>query len=703
MGSLGLLPAMISWCMDTFSIKQESTDSAYTSLFRKTSVVSVLAGLLAQVDRAAIIPFIMPIFRLVQRIESEDGKEWDSANMRRLGMKIYRWVAILSLTRGGEAKSEDNIVEDIIERLLNSLGDRDTAVRLGASKSLAVISRKLPPDMAGEVLEAVMGIYEEDIFYSPSYGPNRKKMLTAVNAEKWHGATLTLATFLRERAVRSTDVLERVIHCIITSLSFEQRRTTFAAGGNVRDAACYAAWSLSRSYTTDELKAVGNFDQRGFIQQVLATELIVAGALDPLGNIRRAASAALQELVGRHPGMVEEGIKVVQVVDYNAVALRRRSVVKVAAEAAELGNGYWHEIVSGMIEGWRGIGSGDVEGRKLSGDGLGELIYIALPGDDKCSGNKMAERVVETVSSLLRRIQTDGKSDIEIYHGATWALASTILTVPPDVFTPIKSSLLLSPFEKLTGNEFLNTLLRPELTSESTSRLVFALCLLNPLPIPAFRLYVAILEASLDRNEDIVLQQAVPAAKRLIALSSLPNRENLITSWNRRASSNRKKRGYILALGEVLPFLSSSTDLRKATVSSLLKAAASEEVECRVAGITAISSGILSEGDPMEDAIQAIVDSLDDYEVDSRGDVGSWVRLEGIKAVLNHWECLGNEDAQWQILERIVRLCGERLDRVRVRACEALVRICESEKWKDLVEYINMYSFIPSKPSPIPR
>jgi len=701
MGSLGLLPAMISWCMDTFSIKQESTDSAYTSLFRKTSVVSVLAGLLAQADRTAIIPFIMPIFRLVQRIESEDGKEWDSANMRRLGTKIYRWVAILSLTREGEAKSEDNVVEDIIERLLNSLGDRDTAVRLGASKSLAVISRKLPPDMAGEVLEAVMGIYEEDIFYSPSYGPNRKKMLTAVNAEKWHGATLTLATFLRERAVRSTDVLERVIHCIITSLSFEQRRTTFAAGGNVRDAACYAAWSLSRSYTTDELKAVGNFDQRGFIQQVLATELIVAGALDPLGNIRRAASAALQELVGRHPGMVEEGIKVVQVVDYNAVALRRRSVVKVAAEAAKLGSGYWHGIVSGMIEGWRGIGSGDVEGRKLSGDGLGELIYIALPGDDKCPGNRMAERVVETVSSLLRRIQTDGKSDIEIYHGATWALASTILTVPPDVLAPIKSSLLLPPFEKLTGSEFLNTLLRPELTSESTSRLVFALCLLNPLPIPAIRLYIAILEASLDRNEDIVLQQAVPAAKRLIALSSLPNRENLITSWNRRASSNRKKRGYILALGEVLPFLSSPTDLRKATVSSLLRAAASEEVEYRVAGITAIASGILSEGDPTEDATQAIVDSLDDYEVDSRGDVGSWVRSEGIKAVLEHWERLGNEDAQWQILERIVRLSAERLDRVRVRACEALVRISESEKWKDLVEYINMYSFIPSNPSPI--
>ncbi|KAG0634559.1 armadillo-type protein [Tuber brumale] len=690
MGLLGLLPAMISWCMDTFSIKQESTDSAYTSLFRKASVLSVLAGLLAQADRTASTPFIIPIYRLVQKIELEDGKEWDSANMRRLGTKIYRWVAILSLTREGEEKNEDNVVEDIIGRLLNSLGDRDTAVRLGASKSLAVISRKLPPDMAGEVLEAVMGIYEEDIFYSPPYGPNRKKMLTAVNAEKWHGATLTLATFLRERAVRSTDVLERVVHCIIASLSFEQRRTTFAAGGNVRDAACYAAWSLSRSYTTDELKAVGNFDQRGFVQQVLAVELIVAGALDPLGNIRRAASAALQELVGRHPGMVEEGINVVQVVDYNAVALRRRSVVKVAAEAAGLGSGYWHGIVSGIVEGWRGIGSGDISGRKLSGNGLGELIYIALPGDDECPGDKMAERVVETVSSLLRRIQTDGKSDVEIYHGATWALASAILNVPPDVFTPIKSALLLPPFEKLTGNEFLNTLLRPELASESTSRLVSALCLLDPLPIPVIRVYIAIVEASLDRNEDIVLQQAVPAARRLIALLSLPNRDNLISSWNRRASSNRKKRGYILALGEVLPFLPMSTDLRKATVSSLLKAAASEEVERRVAGITAISRGVLSGEDSTEDVIQAIVNSLDDYEVDSRGDVGSWVRSEGVKAVLEHWERLGHEDAQWQVLERIVRLCAERLDRVRVRACEALVRISESEKWKDLAEYINI-------------
>ena len=44
MGLLRLLPAMVSWCMDTFSIKQESTDSAYTSLFRKAIRSGWLTG-----------------------------------------------------------------------------------------------------------------------------------------------------------------------------------------------------------------------------------------------------------------------------------------------------------------------------------------------------------------------------------------------------------------------------------------------------------------------------------------------------------------------------------------------------------------------------------------------------------------------------------------------------------------------------------
>lgn len=647
----------------------------------------------------------------MKKLEAADGDEWNSANVRRLGMKIYRWVAILSLIPAGdeEEESEGNLVEDIIERLLSCLGDKDTAVRFGASKSLAVISRKLPPDLAGEVLDAVMGIYEEDVFYYPARGENRQKILSAVTAEKWHGATLTLATFLRQRAVRSTDVLERVVHNIIDSLRFEQRRATFALGGNVRDAACYAAWSLARSYSTDELLAVGNIDGHGNVQQLLATELAVAGCLDPLGNIRRAASAAMQELIGRHPNMIVEGIKVVQIVDYNAVALRRRSVITVAGEVARLAEGYWKAIADGIIEGWRGVGSSDLDGRKLSGQGLGEIMVILPPTDNEEARNGRARKVV---NSLIHRIRTEGKSDVEIWHGGAWALSevlnrfSTLPTTSLSLFTSAETSLLLSNvFEKLGGKEFLNPILRPELTSESASRLVSALSSSSSLrvqqgeiPIKTLRLWTAIIEASLDRNDDLVLEQAVPATKSLFHILSAENRQRIIESWCRRASSGRK-RGYVLALGEVLGFVYNTDAALKTTIIKTLISAADRlgEVELRVAGVRALGSGVITREGLQDDAVvKVVLKALDDYEVDSRGDVGSWARAEGIRVVYENWGGEGlkgdvNGDVEWEVVKRIVRLSVERLDRVRTRACEALLKIAMFWEESELEVFIDRY------------
>lgn len=718
MRALGLLSAVVVWCLHLFTpgAAQSASTTSASTLFLKTAVLRALAGILAQGDRDVVAPLAPDIFALAVSLEAGDGDEWNSANVRRLGMKIYRWVGILSLApEGASSENSENssTAEDIIERLLSSLGDKDTAVRFGASKSLAVISRRLPPDLAGDVLDAVMGIYDEDVFHHGD-----RKMLSAVTPEKWHGATLTLATFLRQRAVRSTHVLERVVHCIVDSLRFEQRRATFALGGNVRDAACYAAWSLARSYSTAELLAVGDIDGHGNAQQLLATELAVAGCLDPLGNIRRAASAAMQELIGRHPNTIVEGIRVVQVVDYNAVALRRRSVITVAGEVARLAEGYWTAITEGVVEGWRGVGSSDLDGRKLSALGLGQVVRLELPDDTEDVRNR---RVRKVVGALIHRIRTEGKSDVEIWHGGTWALSEVLdgLSALPSVsplLTPAETTPLLeSVFEKLGGKEFLNSILRPELTSESASRLVSALSSSSPLliqqggiPIKTLRLWTAIVEASLGRNDDTAFEQAVPAAKSFFRILSEKNRHRIIESWCRRAASGRK-RGYVLALGAVLDFVYTDEALKTTILNTLVSAAERlGEVEMRVAGIRALGSGVIVKEGLRDPAVARVVlKALDDYEVDSRGDVGSWARAEGIKVIFDNWGGEGlrgnvNGDVEWEVVNRIARLSVERLDRVRTRACEALLKISASWEEKELEVFIDRYippsTFPPSLP-----
>ncbi|KAF8472109.1 hypothetical protein BDZ91DRAFT_677505, partial [Kalaharituber pfeilii] len=414
--ALGVLDAVVEWCLKCCSETRTGEDidllgydaSSANELFLRTGALKVLAGLLTTAESRWIRGYIGTIWQLVSGMEDKSAGqgdeatgEWVSAGIRKVATKIYRWIGIILLSSPSDEESDSGIIEDVVGRLLNLLGDRDTNVRFAASKSLGVLTARLSPEMASEVVNAVVGGYEEDVLYEAECGeqvylhcqnilrmfgeenpfqPLKRQLLVSVSPEKWHGLTWTLATFLRQRAIHpktmaeetETPLFEVIIRRIITALTFEQRRATFSMGSNVRDAACYAAWALARSYHTEELLGVpipkeyksypDPTHPTGNIIQLLATHLMAVACVDPLGNIRRAASAALQELIGRHPDVVHEGIPVVQTVDYAGVSVRRRAATEIARAAAELGPGYWFGLARwGLIDGWRGIGGQDVE------------------------------------------------------------------------------------------------------------------------------------------------------------------------------------------------------------------------------------------------------------------------------------------------------------------------------------------------------
>lgn len=81
---------------------------------------------------------------------------------------------------------------------------------------------------------------------------------------------------------------------------------------------------------------------------------------------------------------------------------------------------------------------------------------------------------------------------------------------------------------------------------------------------------------------------------------------------------------------------------------------------------------------------EALIACLDDYTIDSRGDVGSWIRLEAIDAVLmalrkgillRHPPEVSPTEAD--MLSRIGRLAAEKLDKVRSRAWSCLAAALE--------------------------
>jgi hypothetical protein len=75
------------------------------------------------------------------------------------------------------------------------------------------------------------------------------------------------------------------------ALYFDLRKGAHSIGSNVRDAAAYALWALAR---TQEPSALVVHSEN------LARRLVTAALYDREIHIRRAASAAFQEHVGRN-------------------------------------------------------------------------------------------------------------------------------------------------------------------------------------------------------------------------------------------------------------------------------------------------------------------------------------------------------------------------------------------------------------------
>ena len=116
--------------------------------------------------------------------------------------------------------------------------------------------------------------------------------------------------------------------------------------------------------------------------QYIAVELLKSSSLDPAGNVRRGSSAALQELVGRHPNSVLYPVDLVQNVSYMAVGLPSKAM-NAGVKAALLCPIYWHSMFDGLI-GWRGIQSPESAVRELAAEMIGQLGLLknVPPGFD---------------------------------------------------------------------------------------------------------------------------------------------------------------------------------------------------------------------------------------------------------------------------------------------------------------------------------
>ena len=732
MQSLGLHESLVRWALSSLDGPQSSTASSPT--YQSIGALSFLAQTVKTANAEAIAPFLLLIFKRVQSIASGNhpcGKiVMVSAVSRKAVIKVYCAICVVALRMTAipaEAKVEiiDYVLEDAMDHFLTSLADNDTPVRYAASKAISVVSEKLDPSMATDVSDAIIGGLEENMLWEEGFlefdientmlGVRAKSKLHsfgAVNALKWHGLILALSHLLFRRSPPNSQ-LPSVLNALILALGFEQRSSSgHSVGANVRDAACFGIWALARKYTTKELLDVPLSSVRvakskrgmGSILQILAIELVVASTADPSGNIRRGASASLQELVGRHPDTIPEGIDLVQTIDYQAVALRSKAIGQIAADTAKLSGYYWQALMAGSLT-WRALDATDAQSRRLAAESFGPLASV-----EGISGVKKGAEFL--CAALANSFDASNK---ERRHGFMLGAVAIMRqfqeknreTDDPDISSAVfRFWELLAPEVLITEKDLTFTTLRPEITAEALCLFMAALAsvtstqaIKKQLPRPEIlENSLHLLDLSLARHEEIVIRCASKAAKSLFCLVSEDIQRSLLGRWLSITSTRRSSsvgHGHLAALGSIYPTLAGHSQERDRILDILLGTISpSVEIETRIVAVQSLNRGILPCGGKQERIdnlertnpyhgtlgtsrymVRALKLCLEDYTTDQRGDIGSLLRLEAIAAVHTIGQ-IGSLQDPSQFVDLAAALCtlaAEKLDKVRFKAYECLL------------------------------
>lgn len=752
MQELGILNALIHWALST--LKPSKDDDPAQSPYYYIGTLSFLAGILGSAaDTSIMDSYLSTIFEAVQAIGGQENPAFGvingSALARKMLIKVTRSVVTLILRKLQQTDQDTETVEASIGYLLERVADNDTPVRLAASKALSIITLKLEPDMASQVIEAVLESLNRNVLWSkdksnPSAPPTRN--LAAVDPLEWHGLMLTLSHLLYRRSPPPEN-LSDIIHALLMGLSFEKRSPSgVSIGTNVRDASCFGIWALARRYSTAELLQVQTqsvlvargHDSAASILQVIATELVVTASLDPAGNIRRGASAALQELIGRHPDTVEQGIAVVQIVDYHAVALRSRAIHEVALQATRLSPHYGRSLLEATL-GWRGIGDMDAGARRVAATSFGSLTAEFIGAET--SGT--LKRFNDSVEQLMPRLKALQVRQVEERHGLLLSLAAVFDLLPSLLkekqtgsSDKVPVAELVASLEEILLDAKTTKYRKPELIAEAAGALVVA-------AIPALLLVAAkddipdlhtttlqpginlddeskldllrtignlvdstqtdclkqfeglfaalrdILNAWLDRNESEVLRTSSMAALVLVIFANQECRTQVVEEWSNKvrrpqaqASRNKHGDGFFHALARAYQAQKDKHDQSTGvSVSEVLgeRWTSDSDIETRVALLRSLIGRTILQDKALY-FLNIISEGLDDYTTNARGDIGSFVRLEAIKATKTLWD-VKRDDGQVisALFPRILRLAAEKLDRVRTEAQSALAMFLNSE------------------------
>jgi hypothetical protein len=553
-------------------------------------------------------------------------------------------------------------LEDVVSILLGYLSDKDTIVRWTAAKGIGRICNRLNRDMADQVVDSILELLQEDTIIEDSI---ESSDVSITLDSTWHGCCLALAELTR-RGLLLPKRLYDAIPWMMRALTYELKKGSFSLGSNVRDAACYFVWSVARAY---EPSVIEPFAKR------LSERLVVVALTDREIAVRRAASAAFQENAGRH-GLFSHGIQIVTTADYFALGIRNHCFEHVLVDVAQFEE-YRRSIVDHLV--YFCCSHWDKTMRTLASKALGKLCAI-YP----------SKECLETYLPDLIQMMTISDQHL---HGGLLAVGEMVVglaqAIPsfwehhPDCLQLVLPLVPTLDHSKLEG-------IGSDLIRQGACNLIYCLSksgiLMHKNDNETFESWIALVTSTLERSEEELYVFGAKALSEILTQRSELMSQELFESYLQRlhpSGDRYARRGIAVALGYFpAPLLESHFG---EIVRSLKEACRiQDQVHCNdaesrrnaVLALNSISQSVdmrlfENEKHHFSTILDCFLTGMEDYSVDSRGDVGSWIRdasMRGLETLLNiakQNSDLLTESERLKAIGYILLSCSEKIDKIR--------------------------------------
>ncbi|KAL4659227.1 tubulin-specific chaperone D [Arapaima gigas] len=517
-------------------------------------------------------------------------------------------------------------IENVIEQLLVGLKDKETIVRWSAAKGIGRVTGRLPMELADDVVASVLECFS---------------FQETDNA--WHGGCLALAE-LGRRGLLLPSRLPDVVPLILKALMYDEKRGACSVGTNVRDAACYVCWAFARAYDPVELKP--------FVTQI-ASALVITTVFDRNVNCRRAASVSIPQrfAVLCPQGTFPHGIDILTMADYYAVGNLSNCYQTISvciASFPEYTKSMIDHLVTTKVNHW------DRAIREQSTKALHNLTPQAP--------EYMAETVVPQLLTMATGMDLHGR------HGAILACAEIVhalYQLSAANVRPVTDFLSADSVDELKGIHqkvslcrlnfvcFGGELMRPAVCSliekMSLSRIPFH----NDAILSGWQWLIDDSLKSLhlfsSGAKQVIKESAVSALSALCReyyqvqpdVADPDMQERLVTQYIAALKSPEvlTRCGCALALGSLPQFMIRSKlqqileglqETCKITQKDVTFAEARRDAATAIAQVCA-TAGVSTQGSPdsflclnnVTQVYSALLDCMNDYTTDSRGDVGS--------------------------------------------------------------------------------